>query len=1573
MRLEEQRLTILEIRIEADIALGNHGSAVQELEALTREHPFRERLSGFLMVSLYRSGRQADALRVYQRVRAFLGDELGIEPSVDLQRLEDQILTQDPVLDFVASATTQVDRAARGYELREKIRNTPFGVLYRGFQGSVGREVSVLRLDEAISGDPKFVRRFETEMRSTSELEHPHLVPIYDFWRDPDGAYLVTAFPHGGSLRDAIAIEPWNVSAVARLVDQLSSALSFIHRNGFVHGGLGIDSVLLDEDSNAYISDLGLSGLRPGPGRSDSTVDDVMALADVALALLSGVVSGSRSLPSEHRPDLSELDATFQRAWHPDRSSRYQKPEDFRRALLQTIGGDVVPAFSEMPTGSRRNPYKGLRAFKESEAADFHGRDSLIEELTEAIASNRLVAVVGPSGSGKSSLVRAGLLPSLRAGAIRGSENWLIAEMFPGTHPFEELEAALVRVASERPKGLIDELTADDRGLARVAKKLIGNDRDELVVLIDQFEELFSLVSSETNRRLFLDSLTAAATDERSRLRFILTLRADFFDQPLQYPEFGDVLSRGLVAISPPSEEGLTRAIAQPPRNVGVDLQPGLVTRIIDDVRNEPGGLPLMQYALTELFNNRVTNTMTLAAYEESGGVAGALANRADEIYGGLSNEGKAAARNLLLRLVNVDELADDTRRRVRQTELRGLSLNQGILEDVIQQFGAFRLLSFDRDAATRTPTVEVAHEALIREWARLRTWIDDRREDLLIHRRMQVTARDWEDSEKDPSYLLRGSRLEQALVWQERTDIAITDDEMTFIEASIEQEKRDVAEYAALEAKAARRRKAVIGVLVGGLVVAGLLTAVALDRAQSERITAAQATARDLSAAAMDAIEEDPELGILLALEAIDSTEQLGLEIVPEAASAIREGVRKQRVTRRLGDAYLSITYGRGGESVLTDDQQANGVLHLWRSDTEVATWDAAAEPSVSSLYNYRFGLAPDGGQFAVSWVDPRHPSALRSSDTARADFASTMVAVTLHDAEDLTVQGELMGEPGLYGYPSFGANGYLASIVDPLPAEDPENSFQSAYLWEVSTGTVVAQFEDDRAVVMAEFIEGTDTLVLGYGDTRDENGDLILPVLLRAVDAETLEEVWSLEIPDVSAVAIRMSPDGSKIAFSDGNLGEFHILYIRDETDVVSVPHADAQELIWSADGTLLAVSGNDSDITIYDEELGWARRLTLSGPGGSVWGTAFHPDSEHLASTSLDGNALEWDVSNEGDLGDRAVWVGGNVGQFFLGPDPDHVLPGVGGQNVRLIDIDTGSVVADTGITSAFLFDPTDDFRLVSGLVQEGLDDEWGTVFDFETGTHERPNDPCQLPFAISPDKTLVAMGVIEGCETPSQLLDVASEEVRIDWGPTVLIDAVFSPQAPRVEPFLAVNINFMAIEIFRLDSFERVASFTTEDLGVPFFLSIDVDPEGLYLGLGSQSGRVLVLDMGSVMSGDSEANHVAFDIDSHKGSIPQVRVSSDGIALSAGFDGIYRVWNISTSELLFEIREPELDQQGAGQFTWDGAEVAYEDALGNIRFTPLNTYEVVEQAKAVLTRTLTDDECTQYLHTDGCIEN
>src|SRR4051795_1637504 len=416
----------------------------------------------------------------------------------------------------------------------------------------------------------------------------------------------------------------------------------------------------------------------------------------------------------------------------------------FRRALDPAAAGTL----------ETRNPYKGLRAFGEGDAEDFFGREALTEHLVARLGETRFLAVVGPSGSGKSSVVRAGLVPRLRQGALPGSERWYVVEMFPGAYPLEELEAALLRAADTRPAGMLEQLEQDERGLLRAVKRLLADDESELVLVVDQLEEVFTLVEDESRRTQFLALLERAVGDPHARLRIVVTLRADFYDRPLLYSGFAELLRDYVEALVPLKAEEFERAIAGPAERVGARFEPGLLSELVAEVADEPGALPLLQYALTELYEGREGSTLTAEAYRAIGGVSGALAGRAEEIYTGLEEAGQDAARQLFLRLVTLGEGAEDTRRRVERTELAAMEVDQDALVAAIDGFGSSRLLSFDRDPRTGRATVEVAHEALLREWARLRRWVDAAREDVRMQRSLDAGTREWEDSRRDPSFL---------------------------------------------------------------------------------------------------------------------------------------------------------------------------------------------------------------------------------------------------------------------------------------------------------------------------------------------------------------------------------------------------------------------------------------------------------------------------------------------------------------------------------------------------------------------------------------------------------------------------------------------------------------------------------------------------------------------------------------------------------------------------------------------------------------------------------------------------
>ena len=293
-----------------------------------------------------------------------------------------------------------------------------------------------------------------------------------------------------------------------------------------------------------------------------------------------------------------------------------------------TLAADTLIDLPAPEWAEVTNPYQGLRAFSEAEADHFRGRATLIQELFAQLSDGselaRFLAIVGPSGSGKSSVAKAGLVPALRRGGLPGSENWFIVDITPGAHPWEEVEAALLRISINPPETLLGQMQEGDRGLLRAVRRVLPDDGlTELVLIIDQFEELFTLVTDEAVREQFLNSLVTAVLDDRSPLRVIVTLRADFYDRPLQYVDFGDLLRQRTVSVLPLTPDELEQAIVQPAAQVGVRLEAGLAAAIIRDVGDQPGTLPLLQYALTELFEQRQGNMMTRAAYDTLGGLVG--------------------------------------------------------------------------------------------------------------------------------------------------------------------------------------------------------------------------------------------------------------------------------------------------------------------------------------------------------------------------------------------------------------------------------------------------------------------------------------------------------------------------------------------------------------------------------------------------------------------------------------------------------------------------------------------------------------------------------------------------------------------------------------------------------------------------------------------------------------------------------------------------------------------------------------------------------------------------------------
>jgi formylglycine-generating enzyme required for sulfatase activity len=429
------------------------------------------------------------------------------------------------------------------------------------------------------------------------------------------------------------------------------------------------------------------------------------------------------------------------------------------------------------PTESLRCPYRGLEYFDEKDTADFYGRDQAVNEMLrrlarKAEAGNPLgfLALVGNSGAGKSSLLRAGVLPALRAGRLPDSQNWSYVLMRPGRHPVQELSWALRHdqpLCSYLPTAaaLQSGLVANKDALHQETRAAFYGDehRRRLVLLIDQFEEVFTVCDDKAIRTAFLDNLLQASTAEHAHIVVILTLRADCFGRSACHPELAQEIADNTFFVTQLSPKQLQEAIEKPALNAGLTVDPGLVGTILNDAKDEAGVMPLIQHCLLELYHKRDGNRLTLTAYQSIGGIEMALQQRASKVYDSLDSKGKEVCRRVLLRLTQLADGSRIVRRRVSDVELRWDDVDSAITSQVIDILSAPHARLLTLEATEGDPPgriIEVAHEALITQWPLLRTWLKEAGRDLELQQETRSATAKWLDSGKDPNYLFAGIRL---------------------------------------------------------------------------------------------------------------------------------------------------------------------------------------------------------------------------------------------------------------------------------------------------------------------------------------------------------------------------------------------------------------------------------------------------------------------------------------------------------------------------------------------------------------------------------------------------------------------------------------------------------------------------------------------------------------------------------------------------------------------------------------------------------------------------------------------
>ncbi len=1231
--------------------------------------------------------------------------------------------------------------------------------------------------------------------------------------------------------------------------------------------------------------------------------------------------------------------------------------QDVRRLLLDELGVEPSPALQAMehriliqdpslllqpsrsgengavvPGPPGRNPYKGLAAFDIDDARDFHGRDDEIDELVKLVHAHRFVLVVGPSGSGKSSLVRAGLLPALADDAIPGSVHWPVTVINPGADPLTAVGAALDQPASRT--------TPDDR-----------------LVVIDQFEELYLLADTDTERAV-VDALISAVDNPAgdNRIRVVATLRADFFHRPLADHRLGPLIRSATLAVAVPDAHRLARAIEQPAADVGLQLEAGLTSQIVADLEGRPAALPLLQFTMTELAQASTSGRITLGDYRDQGGVSGSIGQRAATIYGELGPEAREVARQVFLSLVTVTREADDVRRRVTRSELENMGFDPALLTQVLNRFGGARLLTFDHEPSTHTPSVEVAHEAVLREWRQLAHWIAERRDGLAVRHRLQLARQEWDDAGRPDDALPAGGRLVQFEECVADPDIVVTDDDRRFIARAVEQRDR-------WDDERRRRRRNLTWSFAAAAVVASVLAGAAWIQRGAAQREAARAEARGLILEAERNIDVDPELAIMLTSEAIDAVG--GPEQAPVGAvDVMRRALANNKVLGHVpGGVFVDLD--PTGSMMVTQAEDPSDGMAVW--DPATSTLLGTIPQPAGSVFSARF-IGPEH-LVVIAFVDSSSTDGtnraeirrvtLGAADSGRFETATT-ATITRLDVPDWVLVPMALDPTGRY-------LAWLPSL--------PDNETGSPGAMEVidlETGRTVLSLPDALDCLPAFTADGGRLAYLAAGPHPTikvialERGEGSGPVTGAddgvVSDREPGEIVATIGDLSIVPLTLTFSPDASRVAYAtenevavgavgSGDSAPGRELWVQPDISRAGVP-------LWSSDGRMVLTFGEGVVARLSAEDGGLLPNLL--GDRGSPRDRAVVPGSATVAvaaesRVTLLETSLAPREELEGFASVLPVSVKGRVDRtgrlLFHNTQWEFAVQSVEGGTVHIHHRhDQGPNYFQFAVASM-------DVGFVAGYDDTGtvpVNKLWSTdgfdvVFTSEAAWSIR---------GISRAGDLVVLGR-EG--QPARLVRTDTGEVvhELEVG-NYAHRAFFTPD----DRYVLIGNNGTGPPSWRLwdvASGEQVNSFGSS--AAESGLVANFSPDGSHLVLGRYDGIVVVYDAAKILAGVDWDEAMIRSVEAHDGLIIQTEISPDGRLLATNaWDEPAKVWRLDTGEPVGEFG----GTTEIRTITFHPTEPwVYVHDLGQVTVHTLDVAELVTIAQGTVTRPMTNDECTRYL--------
>jgi WD40 repeat protein/transcriptional regulator with XRE-family HTH domain len=1243
----------------------------------------------------------------------------------------------------------------------------------------------------------------------------------------------------------------------------------------------------------------------------------------------------SRLEQNERLPDLATLTARFIPALHAE-----DQPEIAAR-LLEL----AVAVRREDAPAAGLSPYKGLYYFEESDAEIFFGRDELTQTLVDHIndavkTDQRFLAVVGASGSGKSSVIRAGVIPALRW--QQASSGWPVFVMTPTAHPLEMLASSLQGVTNQAysSKKWIDHLIYQPKTLSKTLTDIAEEtSTSHALLVVDQFEELFTLCRSEAEQASFVDNLLTAAFKQDGKAIIMIVLRADFYAHCARFNMLRNALAKHQEYIGSMTAQELRCAIEKPAQLGHWELEPGLVDLLLHDVGAdsdevpEPGALPLLSHALLTTWNRRRGRKLTISGYIASGGIRGAIAETAETVFQDqLLPEQRVIARQIFLRLTELgDETTSaDTRRRVSFEELTTRPEDREQIHEVLMTLADARLIT------TNQNFVEVAHEALIREWPTLRNWIVENRESLRLHRHLTESAQEWESMGYDPGGTYRGARLAQALEWAEIHREDLNPLESDFLEASRTLANQEFAEREAqrqkaleaaqklAEAERARtnqqiqsnrrlRQRAVI--LFIAFLIVGILALVAFTYGQRAAHAENLATSRELAAASGNNLQIDPERSVLLALHAIEIMDTL------EARNALHQALPALH-------SVFTVAAHAGGAVDVVFSPDGTRIASIG-DDGTAKIWDAVSGQQLQILVNNSgefsssVAFSPDGKILATSWF----------TQVILWDAYSGDKLYTISGGSSKTKEGYDLS----VGQICFSPDGKLLAIA---------NMEGVTKIWDVKTQTEVLSINhsDSPPIAITYNLDGS---LLAIGG---ENG------IVKILDAISGDEIYNLHIGGVIH-AVAFSPNDPKLAAAseDGRVkiwnsdsgqellslprlsGLWNIAFLSNDRIVTA--GQDGVARVWdsvsgqevltlaghkstivgvagSPDGTRIATSGYDETVRVWDATPGH-ELLTILGHQDVVWDVQYSPDGKSLASVSVDGTAKLWD-SESGKL---------------------------------LLTLPKGDVYMDNFTGLAFSHDG--DQIATGGM--DGIIKLW----DSRTGDNLlslEGHTYYVVGLAFSPDGTKLASASWDGT---AKVWDLSTENEIVTFSghphPVILSSIAFSTDGSFV--YTGADDHF--IRVWDATTGIELGSFSGDGKDI---YGIALNPDGDLLSMSNQDGEIILWDL---ISGEKLKT-----ISGHTGLTLRIAFSRDGSQIaSASFDRLAKVWNVDTGEEVASLYGNTSNVFGVS-FSPDGHNLATAGADGTIRIYELQLDSLINLARSRITRSLTDDECRMYFHVDVC---